>query len=100
MSNLVDHVKGALKHSIEDLWNLGCYMTAELVDDGCHGAEHLWFPGGWNVPLVVNENCLQQRWNKVLSHLRTQSNGQDSNTLLPNLYYLAEPALGSAELTI
>lgn len=71
-ANLVDHVEGALEHSIEYLRDLSCYVSAELVDDGCHSAEHLGFSSRWNVPLVINENRFQQRWNKVLPNLKRQ----------------------------
>lgn len=44
-------------------------MPAQLVDDDRHSAQNFWFSGGRNVPLVVNENSIQQGRNKVFSYL-------------------------------
>lgn len=44
-------------------------MSPQLVDNDSHGTEHLGLPSGWDIPLVVDENCIQQRRNKVFSYL-------------------------------
>lgn len=67
---LVDHVEGALEDGVKDLRYLTGDVSPQLVDNGRHGAEHLRFAGGWDVALVVNENSVQQRRNKVLSDLK------------------------------
>lgn len=47
-------------------------MGCELVDDGCHGAEHFGFSSGRDVPLIVDQHGLEQRGNKVLPDLSTR----------------------------
>lgn len=44
-------------------------MPAQLVDDGRHGAEDLGFSGSGDVALVVDEDGVQQRRDKVLPDL-------------------------------
>lgn len=69
MSYFVDHVEGALKHGIKDLGYLAGDVPPQLVDNGCHGAEDFRFTGGGDIALVVDEDGIQQRWNKVLPYL-------------------------------
>lgn len=44
-------------------------MSPQLVDDDGHGAEHLGLARRRHVALVIDENRVQQRRNKVLSYL-------------------------------
>lgn len=66
---LIDHTQRALKHGVKDLGDFSCDVDAQLVYDGCHGAEDLRLPGSRDVPLVVDEHRLQQGGHKVLRHL-------------------------------
>lgn len=66
---LVDHVQRALEDGVEDLGDFSRDVDAQLVDDGRHGAEDLGLPRGRHVPLVVDEDGLQQGGHKVLPHL-------------------------------
>ena len=70
--HLVDHVQGALEDGIKDLRYLTGDVSPQLVDNGCHGAEDLRLTGSGNIALVVNEDGVQQRWNKVLPYLEKQ----------------------------
>lgn len=70
-SYFVDHIQCAFKNGIKDLRNLSCNVAAQFVYDGCHGAEHFRLSGRRDVPLVIYQDGVQQRWNKVLPDLRT-----------------------------
>ena len=58
-----------LKVFVEDLWYVFGDMVLQLVDNGGHCAEDLWFPGQRQIPLVVQMHSFQQRRYKVVSHL-------------------------------
>lgn len=49
-------------------------MSAQLVDDDRHSAQNFGFSGGRNVPLVVNENSIQQGRDEVFSYLIERGN--------------------------
>lgn len=68
----VDHVQGALEHGVKDLRDLAGDVSPQLVDDGCHGAEDLGLTGGGDIALVVDEDGVQQRRNKVFPDLEEQ----------------------------
>lgn len=68
-THLVDHVQSTLEDSIKDLGDLSGDVDSQLVNNGCHGAEHLGFTSGRDVPLVINEHGLQQGGHEVLCHL-------------------------------
>lgn len=72
LSNLVDHVQGALKHGVENLGDFCSDVGCELVDDGRHGAEHFGFSSGGDVPLIVDQYGLEQRGDKVLPDLNAR----------------------------
>lgn len=55
-------------------------MSPQLVDDGRHGAEHLGLSGSGDVALVVDEDGVQQRRNKVLSYLENNRRDQQPAT--------------------
>lgn len=55
-------------------------MPPQLVDDGCHGAEDLGFSGSGDIALVVDEDSVQQRWNKVLPDLEDNGGDQQGST--------------------
>ena len=55
-------------------------MSPQLVDDGRHGAEDLGLTGGGNVALIVDEDGVQQRWNKVLPDLENNGRDQQGST--------------------
>lgn len=73
--HLVDHVQGALEDSVKDLGYLTGDVSPQLVDNGCHGTEDLRLTGSGNIALVVNEDGVQQWWNKVLPYLEKQWEG-------------------------
>lgn len=75
MPHLVDHVQGALEDGVKDLGYLTGDVSPQLVDNCCHGAEDLRLTGSRNIALVVNEDGVQQRWNKVLPYLEKQWKG-------------------------
>lgn len=66
---LVDHVQGALEDSIKDLGDLTGNVSSQLVDDSGHSAEDLGLTCSRDIALVVNEDGVQQWWNKVLTNL-------------------------------
>lgn len=72
-THLVDHIQSALEDGIKDLGDLSGDVDSQLVDNGCHGAEHLRFTSGRDVPLVVDEYGLQQGGHKVLCHLEDRT---------------------------
>lgn len=56
-------------------------MDAQFVDDGGDGAQDLGFSGRGDVPLVIDQDGLQQRRHKVLCHLQetTEEEWQKEN---------------------
>lgn len=71
-THLVDHVQSALKDGVKDLGDFSRDVDSQLVDNGCHGAEDLGLTGSGDIALVVDEDGVQQRWNKVLPYLEEQ----------------------------
>lgn len=67
--HLINHIKGTFKNGIEYLGDFSGDVTSQFVDNGRHGTQNLWFSGCWDIPLVVNQDSLQQWRDKVLSNL-------------------------------
>lgn len=82
--NLVYHVQSALEDSVKDHGNFSGDMDAQLVHNGCHGAEDLRLPGSWNIPLVVYEHSFQQGRHKVLCHLNQRNSSNYDGCFTPS----------------
>lgn len=84
-SHLVNHVQRALEDGVEDLGDLTGDVASQLVDNGRHGAEHLGLSGGGNVALIVYEDGVEERRDKVLADLGGQrgQSAQKRNTSGP-----------------
>lgn len=68
---LVDHLQSALKDVLHDVWNLVLHKAAKLANDDGKESKHLGITGVWNITVVVEEDGVQESWDKVsANHLQ------------------------------